>query len=114
MDLLPIDEKAGWLSGIIFALFVLWKLWLRVKLEHREDRSGARSSKSEERIVSGYDALIEKYREEVDRLAHMVDVLSVEVEKQRDARYKALQLAEELRHRVDVLEQRVRDLGHTP
>lgn len=101
---LVIDEHAGWLAGIIFAASVLWKVWLRFRDDKRADKAAERSHEAEGSVIGSYDRLIKQLREEVERLAK-------DIEEERDARYEAENQARALQIRVELLEQRLRDLG---
>ncbi len=114
MDLPQIDENAGWLAGLVFLGSVLWKVWLRFKADSRDDKAAARGHEAEGKVLGGYDQLIKQLRTEVERLAESVSEMSAALDEERNARYAAERVAIELRERVDQLERRLRQLGHTP
>ena len=114
MALPQIDEPAGLLTGLAFLGFVLWKVWLRFKEDKRTDKASERAHAAEDKIVHGYQELYEQMREEFGRLAGKVDDLSNAVDEERRLRYEAERVARELRARVEQLERKLRELGHTP
>lgn len=114
MDLPQIDENAGWLAGIVFLGSVLRKVWLRFKADSRNDKSAERDHDAEGKVLGGYDQLIKQLRSEVERLAISVSHMSEALDEERNARYAAESIAIELRQRIESLERRLRDLGHTP
>ena len=114
MDLPPINENAGWLAGIIFIGSVLWKVWLRVKADARGDKAATREHDAEGNVIGGYDQLIAQLRKEVERLAGQMQSVSMALDEERQARYKAEHLAYELKERVEILENRLRELWQTP
>lgn len=108
MDLPPIeDNEATWVTAISFAAFAIWKLWLRIRHEGRNDRAEAREHAAEGDVIV-------VLREEVSRLADSVRRLEEEREDERKARYAAERNAQQLQRRVEVLELRLRSLGHEP
>ncbi len=107
MNLTPIEDNAGVVSGLAFLLLVIWKSWLRFRRDNREDSAEARDHRAEGDVVG-------LLREEVMRLADSVRVISEALETERIARYAAERLARDLGVRVEILERRLRSLGHTP
>jgi len=97
---LPVDDPAGKLALLTVTAAAVWKIYLRLKHDHREDKSEARTDKAE-------DSIIENLRAEVERLAQSVRALSEEVDKERRARWTA-------EARIAHLEAQIRGLGHTP
>lgn len=107
MNLSPIEDNAGIVSGVVFLIVVIWKAWLRFRRDNRDDSAEARDHRAEGDVV-------ELLREEVQRLAASVRMISDALEMERAARYAAERLARELQGRVEILERRLRELGHTP
>ena len=107
MNLPPIDENAGLVSGVAFIAFVVWKMWLRLRHDTREDSAEARDHRAEGDVVT-------LLREEVRRLSDSVRVISEALNEERFARYEAERLSRELKNRVEILERRLRELGDTP
>lgn len=107
MNLTPIEDNAGLVSGLAFVILVVWKAWLRFRRDNRDDSAEARDHRAEGDVV-------ELLREEVKRLAASVRVISEALEMERAARYAAERLAREVQARVEILERRLRELGHTP
>ncbi len=100
MEGLPVDDPAGKLALLTVTAAAVWKIYLRLKHDHREDKAKARTDKAE-------DSIIENLREEVERLAQSVRALSQQVDAERQARWKA-------EARIAQLEAQIRGLGHTP
>lgn len=107
MSLPQIDEHAGIVSGIAFIGFIIWKAWLRLRRDSRDDSAESRDHRAEGDVV-------ELLREEVMRLANSVRNISEALDDERRARYAAEKLARDLKDRVEVLERRLRELGHNP
>ena len=101
------DNEAGWLAAIGLLASVLWKVWLRLRHDTREDSSGAREHAAQGDVIT-------LLREEVERLAASVTKLSEELNEERRLRYETERRAAALQDRVDALERRLRGLGHTP
>lgn len=89
------------------AAFALWKLWLRLKQDDRSDKAAAREHHAEGDVIT-------VLREEVARLADAVRFLREQAEYERRLRYAAEHRSDELQTRVEQLERRLRELGHTP
>lgn len=106
MALPQIDENAGWLAGIIFTASILWKVWLRLKADQRNDKAATREHDAEGNVIGGYDQLIKQLRAEVERLAKDID-------EEREARYTAEKRSYELQRRVEILENRLHELGQS-
>lgn len=104
MSIPPLDEHAGTLAAIGVGLAALWKIWLRVRHDHREDKSEVRGDHAEAQMVSGYAAIIEQLREEVRRLTKSNDSLIEQLQEEREMRRV-------LANRVYDLENRLRVLG---
>lgn len=108
MNITAIDDNpATILTGLAFLGFVLWKTWLRLRHDARGDQSEAREHEAEGDVI-------EVLRAEVRRCADSVRAISEELATEREARYEAERISRELRARVDILERRLRELGHTP
>lgn len=108
MALPPIEEnEAGWLTALSFAGFALWKLWLRVRQDDRSDKAAAREYNAEGDVIT-------VLREEVARLADGLRFVREQLDDERRLRYHAERQALELQARVEQLERRLRELGHTP
>lgn len=108
MNLTALDDNPGTLlTGLAFLGFVLWKAWLRLRHDARGDNAEARDHAAEGDVIA-------VLRSEVKRLADQMRVLSEALDEERNARYDAEKEARELRERVEILERRLRDLGHTP
>lgn len=108
MALPPIeDNEASWITGAVFAAFAVWKLWLRVRHESRGDKAEAREHAAEGEVLT-------VMRNEIERLATMVKDMGAEIETERSARHEAERRAAALQWRVELLEQRLRNLGQTP
>lgn len=107
MPPLQIDEHAGLLTGLAFLGFVLWKAWLRLRSDTRGDRAEAREHDAEGSVIA-------VLRDEVARLDRRVLAMSETLDEQTRARYAAERLARELSVRVETLEHKLRELGHTP
>ena len=114
MALPPIDENAGWLAGIVFLCSVLWKVWLRAKADTRNDKAAAREHDAEGHVIGGYDQLIQQMRFEMNRVTKNLERVEGELVKEREARYNAERLARDLKRRVDILEDKLKQLGQTP
>lgn len=97
---LPVDDPAGKAALLTVIAAAVWKVYLRLKSDHRTD-------KAESRVHQAEGDVIETLREEVERLAKSVERLSAELEKERDARWAA-------EARIAELEHQLRGLGHTP
>lgn len=102
-----LDDPAGKLALLTVTVAAIWKLWLRLRHDSREDRAEAREHAAEGDVIT-------VLREEVARLSETVQALAQDIEEERRLRYAAEREAAELRGRVDQLERRLRDLGHTP
>lgn len=108
MALPPIeDNEAGWATGLLMAAFALWKIWLRLRQDTRTDASSSGEHKAK-------DDVVKLLRDEVRRLADSVRELGEQLDEERQLRYATERRAADLQARVEVLERRLRDLGHTP
>jgi len=101
--LLPDTDVAGVLAGAGLVLAFLWKVWLRMRSDNREDTAGVRQGES-------YGAIIMQLRTEVDRLGAAVNDISTELVHERAARHRAESLAVTLQARVEVLEHELNTL----
>lgn len=107
MEPFQIDDPAGKLALLTVTFAAIWKLWLRLRHDNRTDRAEARGHVAEGDVIT-------ILREEVGRLSGTVQRLAEDIEEERRLRYAAEREAAILRARVDQLERRLRDLGHTP
>lgn len=114
LELIPVDDPAGKLALATVAAAGVWKLILRMRHEHREDRVESRTFDVTGGIAKSYVELIEQLRTEVDRLSADQRELKAALDEERIARYNAERIARDLRGRVETLEARLRDLGHDP
>lgn len=105
-----LDDQAGIAAGLGLFAAAVWKIYLRLKKDTREDSSDKRKTQAESNQFDHYDNLIKNLREEVDRLAKSVGLLSVELEKERRARYEAEQISSDLKRKVIFLEFEVNHL----
>lgn len=107
MEEFQIGDPAGKLALLTVTVAAIWKLWLRLRHDNRTDKAEAREHAAEGDVIT-------VLREEVARLSETVQALAQDIEGERRLRYAAEREAAELRGRVDQLERRLRDLGHTP
>ena len=110
----PVDDPAGKAALLTVIAAGVWKLWLRLRHDSRNDKSEERDHAIGGDIADSYGSLVAQLREEVARLANSVKTISEALDAEREARYAAERLARELKDRVDILERRLRDLGHSP
>lgn len=101
------DNEAGWATAVALLASVLWKVWLRLKRDTREDKAETREHAAEGDVIT-------VLREEVARISERVRSLEHDLEHERTKRYAAEREARTLQSRVDALEQRLRNLGHEP
>lgn len=111
MGVLP-EDPAGQMALLTVVVAAIWKIWFRMRADHRGDRIAIVDKDAHENIADGYGKLVEQLRAEVDRLARMVTELSQSLDDERLARRQAQQAAAELLARVAQLERQLRDLGH--
>lgn len=97
---LPVDDPAGKAALLTVTAAAVWKIYLRLKSDHRND-------KAESRVHDAEGDVIETLRGEVERLAKSVARLSEELDKERESRWAA-------EARIAELEHQLRSLGHTP
>jgi len=97
---LPVDDPAGKAALLTVIAAAVWKIYLRLKSDHRND-------KAESRVHQAEGDVIETLREEVERLAKSVEKLSTDLEKERELRWAA-------EARISELEHQLRSLGHNP
>lgn len=114
MNDLGVPDPAGKAALLTVIAAALWKLWLRLRHDTRADKGEAREHEAKDNVFGGFEQVIEQLRDEVERLGTTVKSMSVELAEEREARIAAEATAQDLRHRVGVLERRLRDLGHTP
>lgn len=110
-DLPPLDDPAGKAALLTVIAAAVWKIWLRLKHDSRNDKAESRDHASEEHIAGSYDAIIKQLRDEVGRLAGTVKSLSIEVDAERSARREAQLHAIELQARVISLENKLKAAG---
>lgn len=102
-----VDDPAGKLALLTVTVAAIWKLWLRLRHDSREDRAEAREHAAEGDVIT-------VLREEIARLSSAVDTLSSSLDEERRLRFELEQRALALRVRVDQLEAKLRSLGHDP
>lgn len=106
-ELPPIEELAGKGSLLAVLMATAWKIWLRLKRDHREDKADKRELESGDHIVESYDSILTQLRGEVTRLAKTVSEMSEALDHERRARHRA-------EHRIAALEAQLVALGHLP
>lgn len=104
-DFAGIAAAAGLLAAGV------WKIYLRLKSDTRNDSVNSRKAKSEADQYDHYDELIKTLREEVKRLADSVGSLSDELDTERLARHGAEEIASRLKLEVEWLKYEVKRLN---
>ncbi len=108
MDLPSLENnEPGWIAAILFLASVLWKVWLRIKRDSREDRAETREHAAEGDVIT-------VLRDEIARISERVRALEGDLEHERAKRYIAERQSASLQTRVDALEHRLRTLGEEP
>lgn len=110
-DFPPLDDPAGKAALLTVIAAAVWKIWLRLKHDSRNDKAESRDHASEDHITGSYDAIIKQLRDEVNRLAATVSSLSLELDAERKARREAQISSVELQSRVISLENRLKAAG---
>lgn len=105
------DDAAGAGAIILAVGFALWKLYLRVRKDTREDRTG-------DNVHRGYSSLLDEIQETVRRQGETIDrqgttilELVVKLDRAEDLRRQVQDENSKLRRRVRHLEEEVRRLG---
>lgn len=108
MPILPIvsDEAVGYSVGIGFLAASAWKVYLRLRKDTRDDRSG-------EEQQGGYSALVQRLEGRMQKQDDLIQSLSDKLDVEIGKRRKVQDLNLKLRHRVRQLEDVVRSLGGT-
>lgn len=105
-----INDYAGIAAALGLLAAGVWKIWLRLKSDTREDSGDARRHKAEVSQFDHYDGLVKTLRDEVERLSELVKEVHKELEEERDLRRKAEDREAELGRKVQSLELQVAEL----
>lgn len=109
-----IDDQAGIAAGLGLAAVTVWKIWLRLKNDKRQDAAGDRENQAGESTHQQYGKIIEQLRTEVDRLGKAVNDMSERLRQEQLGRFEAEGQVQLLRAKVSRLESEVRILKGEP
>lgn len=107
---MPLDwpkDAAGWAALLTVVAVAVWKMYLRVRRDHRIDGHERLERVAENKVAGHYEHLLKQLQAEVDRMREIM-------ESEQKARRIAEDEATELRTRVYRLERQVHALGATP
>lgn len=82
MEVIPYSEGGGVIAALLLCAAALWKIYLRIRKDTREEHA-------EREHYVGYSEIVEQLRTEVRRLSAAVNELGLELESERRKRHLA-------------------------
>ncbi len=108
---LPIEDGSGWIAAALAGLsgggLVLWRSYLRMRADLRDDKTSDRTHSGIDLVDSTYREVIKGLRERVDAMDKAMDEMYTDFRQERAARLEAEERAIMAERRAELLKDRV-------
>jgi hypothetical protein len=105
------DETSGWIAAAFGVCFTVWKIFLRVRSDAREDKKGSEQQSSYSDLLHEYQEQYNLLKSEADRLNKLYGVLTEALDAEINRRRMVERECAEKQRVIDSLEDQIRRMG---